>query len=344
MGLHGNTGIELTHRSTCETLSVTPKFVEAKKHPRTKQLSLGLKYGQMLGMSFVLAACSNGYQAPIAEQGTTLVTPPPLIVDASTPDSSLRATSNRAVVAGSSAASTRSRSSAAIANTTANTRATSTVNTQARTHRVSRGETLYSIAYQYDLDFRALALANRLVPPYTIFVDQELSLNADNPVAPTSSVNSNLGTPVANNSVARAQGTNTTNTGVIRQAIGSASSIPSWRWPHSGRIVRNFSLQTKGIDIGGRQGDPVYAASDGDVVYSGRGIQGTGELIILRHSDRYLSAYAHNSAMLVKEGDRVEAGQQIAEVGNGPAGEAMLHFEIRVDGKSADPMEFLPRR
>jgi len=305
-------------------------------------------------MSLVLAACSNGYQAPIAEQGTTLVTPPPLIVDASTPDSSLRSTANRAVVVtGSSAAPTRSRGSAAntaatstnrTANPVANNRSSPTVNTQARTHRVSRGETLYSIAYQYDLDFRTLALANRLVPPYTIFVDQELSLNVDNPVAPVSSVNNTLGTPVTNNSVARAQGTNTTSTGVIRQAIGSASSIPSWQWPHSGRIVRNFDSQTKGIDIGGRQGDPVYAASDGDVVYSGRGIQGTGELIILRHSDRYLSAYAHNSAMLVKEGDRVTAGQQIAEVGNGPAGEAMLHFEIRVDGKSADPMEFLPRR
>jgi len=288
-----------------------------------------------VGLLLLLAGCSNGYQAPVAEQGEILSTPPPLIVDSSTPDSSLRAPSSRVVT---------SSSAGATATAPRNSVSTSRVGSQPRTHRVSRGETLYSIAFQYDLDFRALALANSLNPPYTIFVDQELSLNVDNPVAPTSSVNSNLGRAVSNNSVATARGTNTTSSGVIRQAIGSASAVPSWQWPLQGRIVRAFDGQSKGIDIDGRVGDPVYAASDGDVVYSGRGIQGTGELIIIRHSDRYLSAYAHNSAMLVSEGDRVKAGQQIAEVGTSPTGDAMLHFEIRVDGKSADPIGFLPRR
>jgi lipoprotein NlpD len=131
---------------------------------------------------------------------------------------------------------------------------------------------------------------------------------------------------------------------LIRQPIG-ANAEPSWQWPLSGQIIRGFENgQNKGIDIGARLGDPVYAASDGDVVYSGRGIQGAGELIILRHSDRYLSAYAYNSAMRVKEGDRVRAGQQIAEVGASSAGDPALHFEIRVDGKSVDPTGLLPRR
>lgn len=286
----------------------------------------------------ILNSCgSSGYQAPVTEQGERLVITPPLIVSSSTPDSSLRAAGNRTARANAVPASTR----ASASSTTGSTGAP-----LPRTHRVSRGDTLYSIAFQYDLDFRALALANGLNPPYTIFVDQELNLDSDSSInsSAVSSVSSTLGVPVTNNSVARAQGTNTASTGVIRQAIGSANIMPSWQWPHAGRIARNFDVQGKGIDFDGRLGEPVYAAGDGDVVYSGRGIQGAGELIILRHSDRYLSAYSHNSAMLVQEGDRVVAGQQIAEVGENPAGTPMLHFEIRVDGKSVDPTELLPRR
>ena len=100
----------------------------------------------------------------------------------------------------------------------------------------------------------------------------------------------------------------------------------------------------KGLDIAGQLGDSVVAASAGDVVYSGRGVQGSGNLIIIRHNDRYLSAYAHNSAMLVGEGSRVAAGDKIAEVGLNSAGVAMLHFEIRVEGNSVDPSELLPSR
>jgi murein DD-endopeptidase MepM/ murein hydrolase activator NlpD len=110
-------------------------------------------------------------------------------------------------------------------------------------------------------------------------------------------------------------------------------------------VIRNFQQgDGKGLDLSGRVGDPVLAASDGDVVYSGRGIQGSGNLIILRHSDRYLSAYAHNRVMLVNEGERVSAGQQIAEVGENTAGTPLLHFDIRLDGKSVDPGKLLPNR
>ena len=109
--------------------------------------------------------------------------------------------------------------------------------------------------------------------------------------------------------------------------------------------MRGFqSGVSKGLDISGNVGDPVLAAGDGDVVYSGRGIQGTGDLIIIRHSDRYLSAYAHNSRMLVNEGSRVRAGEKIAEVGQNSSGIAMLHFEIREAGDSVDPSRLLPSR
>ena len=215
-------------------------------------------------------------------------------------------------------------------------------------HRVRPGDTLHSIAFQYDLDARNLAIANNLGPPYTIFVDQELNLDLSrirNTALRSAADTSNLGTAVRNNSVAQAQPVRARAGGVTRQPIGnSRSADPHWQWPHTGRVLRAFQAGNKGIDIGGSLGDPVWAASDGEVVYSGNGIQGTGDLIIIRHGDSYLSAYAHNSVMLVSEGSRVSAGDKIAEIGENPAGVAMLHFEIRVDGNSVDPIRFLPRR
>lgn len=290
----------------------------------------------LAGMLLVfLISCATHTPAPVSDQGERRVVTPPLIVDSTTPNASLRAASGRPNVASSTAASGRVETRTA----------TATPATRPASHRVRRGDTLFSIAYQYDLDFRALAQANGLIPPYTIFVDQELTLTVDRPVGTATAAVSTIGVPVTNNTVARAQGTSTSATGgVMRQAIGSPSAVPDWDWPLRGRVVRNFDSQTKGIDIEGRRGDPVLAASDGDVVYAGRGIQGTGELIILRHSDRYLSAYAHNSAMLVREGEHVSAGQQIAEVGENSAGTPVLHFEIRLDGQSVDPAAFLPRR
>ena len=132
---------------------------------------------------------------------------------------------------------------------------------------------------------------------------------------------------------------------MIRTAISIDSNQLNWRWPHQGGVIRGFEADiNKGIDIRGQIGDPVFAAGNGDVVYSGRAVQGSGNLIIIRHSDRYLSAYAHNSTMLVGEGARVQAGETIAEVGSNSNGIAMLHFEIRLDGKSVDPTNLLPER
>ena len=114
---------------------------------------------------------------------------------------------------------------------------------------------------------------------------------------------------------------------------------------HQGQVVTAFQPQlNKGVDISGAFGDPVLAAASGEVVYSGRGVQGTGNLIIIRHSDRYLSAYAHNSVMLVPEGRRVFAGEKIAELGVNAQGEPMLHFEIRQEGEPVDPSRLLPGR
>lgn len=124
----------------------------------------------------------------------------------------------------------------------------------------------------------------------------------------------------------------------------AASTGVVWAWPTQGNVVRGFSDQNKGIDIAGKAGQPVNAAADGKVVYSGSGLRGYGKLIILRHDKTFLSAYAHNSQLLVKEGQSVKKGQKIAEMGNTDADQVKLHFEIRQLGKPVDPSKFLETR
>ena len=293
----------------------------------------------------LLSSCGNDYQAPISEQGERQRISAPIIVDSSTSTSSLSVDSSRPVVVSSSSGGSRpvevnaSRGSVSQAQTSQSRSIPST-------HRVRAGDTMFSIAFQYDLDFRSLAIANGLNPPYTIFVDQQINLDLDRIAANGAAVStSNLGTAVSNNSVARARAGSPTSGSVLRQPVSRTPRSVSWQWPHRGRLVRGFQAGVnKGLDIAGNVGDPVLAAGDGDVVYSGSGIQGSGDLIIIRHSDSYLSAYAHNSRMLVAEGSHVRAGEKIAEVGENSAGVAMLHFEIREAGDSVDPSRLLPPR
>jgi lipoprotein NlpD len=130
--------------------------------------------------------------------------------------------------------------------------------------------------------------------------------------------------------------------GPVRQAEGVR-----WSWPTQGAIVGRYAAgdpQRQGVDIRGRSGQSVVAAADGEVVYSGNGLIGYGELIIVKHDARFLSAYAHNRKRLVTEGQRVGAGQPIAEMGRTGAALDMLHFEIRRDGRPVDPLDYLPRR
>lgn len=305
----------------------------------------------LTSVALLLSACGGGYQAPMSEQSERQVVTAPIIVDSSTPDSSLRVDTSRPVTVSSSSAGNRSvevissRPTQSVSRSQAQSRPAPTPAIP-NTYRVRSGDTLFSIAYQYDLDFRSLAIANGLNPPYTIFVDQEINLDINTVVASGGGTSTaNLGRAVSNNSVARASSGASSAGSVLRQPIGGASTTVSWQWPHQGSLVRGFqSGVNKGLDIAGNVGDPVLAAGDGDVVYSGRGIQGSGDLIIVRHSDRYLSAYAHNSRMLVAEGSRVRAGEKIAEVGENSAGVAMLHFEIREAGDSIDPSRLLPAR
>jgi lipoprotein NlpD len=139
-------------------------------------------------------------------------------------------------------------------------------------------------------------------------------------------------------------------------AAPSAAVIPAvsapiggigWRWPVKGNVIDRFmagDATHQGVDIAGSDGDPVLSAGDGVVVYSGSGLVGYGELIIIKHSDEWLSAYGHNRKRLVQEGQRVRAGQQIAEMGHTGANRDMLHFEIRRNGRPVDPQQYLPQR
>lgn len=330
-------------------------------YSRRRHIRFPVSFPVIATCMLLLVACGGGYQAPMLEQGERQAVSEPIIVDSSTPESSFRIDNSPVKILSSrsedgSASNMRSsnaESQSSRSQATPN-RAVSAASKQQSTtnsnrsgpisHRVRPGDTLFSIAFQYDLDFRQLAIANSLNPPYTIFVGREINLNLDTVVGANSSL-SNLGTAVGNNSVARARGTNTRPGAVMRQPVTRTPRAVNWQWPHQGKVIRGFrSGVSKGLDIAGNIGDPVLAAGDGDVVYSGRGIQGTGDLIIIRHSDRYLSAYAHNSRMLVSEGSRVRGGEKIAEVGENSSGVAMLHFEIREAGDSVNPSRLLPSR
>lgn len=217
-------------------------------------------------------------------------------------------------------------------------------------YTVRQGETLSGIAWRHALDYRQVAAWNGIRAPYTIFPGQRLRLippatphqtsqtahqTVQRPVPPPprNQVPSMPQEPTASRADKRPE-----------KETGSPEEVLRWRWPAEGRVVSGYDdPDRKGIDIGGKLGQPIYAAADGDVVYSGSGLRGYGKLIIIKHNNRFLSAYAHNNNLLVAEGDRVIGGQRIAEMGQGRGGQAMLYFEIRRDGRPVDPMRYLPR-
>jgi lipoprotein NlpD len=132
---------------------------------------------------------------------------------------------------------------------------------------------------------------------------------------------------------------------VAPAATAAAEEAISFQWPARGNLISGFDeSKNKGLDIGGKAGDPVLAAADGRVVYAGAGLRGYGNLIILKHNNTFLTAYAHNQALLVKEDQKVRKGQKIAEMGKSDADRVKLHFEVRRQGKPVDPAKLLPAR
>ncbi|MFC5570632.1 peptidoglycan DD-metalloendopeptidase family protein [Lysobacter yangpyeongensis] len=226
------------------------------------------------------------------------------------------------------------------------------------TVRVERGETLYGIAFRNGIDVRDLAAWNGIGAPYTIYPGQILRLYprrgttaATRPATTPPRPATTPPTQPATSQTApdRPVATRPTTPPVTTPpppAPAPASDI-RWRWPAEGTLLNRFVAgepTKQGIDITGDGGTPVNAAADGVVVYSGSGLVGYGELVIIKHSDAWLSAYGHNRARMVNEGAIVKAGQQIAVMGRTGAPRDMLHFEIRYNGKPVDPLLYLPKR
>ena len=212
-------------------------------------------------------------------------------------------------------------------------------------YRVKRGDTLASIALEHGLDWREMAQWNQISDPNLIDVgqllrirDPKLRLATKKPVPAAQAAAQPASPPVTAKPAEAAAG----------QAPAPAQASPAatgWRWPSNGQVVSQFSEGgRKGIAIAGAPGEAVFAAEGGKVVYAGNGLRGYGNLVIVKHDNDLLSAYAHNRSILVKEGQLVKRGQQIAELGMTDADKPMLHFEIRKAGKPVDPLGYLPNR
>lgn len=249
-------------------------------------------------------------------------------------------------------------------------------------HVVQRGDTLYSIAFRYNLDHRTLAAWNAIGAPFTIYPQQVLWLRPPQQQRRSAAVTVPAPTPdpaVRKPGPVRNTVPQDTTPSAQQGATDSAASKPAptatptkpstapaaatapageasngervaanirWVWPVAGgQLSRGFvaaDSDRQGVDIGGRLGQPVVAAADGEVVYSGAGFVGYAGLIIIKHNESLLSAYAHNRRRLVVEGDRVKAGQQIAELGQSPRGANEVYVQIRRDGQPQNPLNYLP--
>ncbi len=208
---------------------------------------------------------------------------------------------------------------------------------------VARGDTLYAISVRYSIAVQDLAAWNGLAPPYTIYPGQRLRLYPGG----RSPAHSTTAPPRAPSTAPRQAATPPRAATPAPAPVAPPASGFAWRWPADGGLLARYVAgepTRQGIDIGGTSGAPVRAAAAGTVVYSGAGLVGYGELVIIKHSEQWLSAYGHNRRRLVNEGQIVKAGEQIAEMGRSGAPRDMLHFEIRYNGKPVDPLRYLPAR
>lgn len=211
---------------------------------------------------------------------------------------------------------------------------------------VRRGDTLYRIAVNNGISPLDLAMWNDVRPPYIIHPGQRLRLYPGGARRASTATGSPRVAPRASSPpVSRPPTTSPVRPGP--SIVVPAVSNIGWRWPAEGDLIGRYvngEPTKQGIDIAGSGGAPVRAAGDGVVVYSGSGLVGYGELIIVKHNEEWLSAYGHNRSRMVNEGQLVKAGQQIAEMGRTGAARDMLHFEIRHNGKPVDPLQYLPKR
>ena len=228
-------------------------------------------------------------------------------------------------------------------------------------YTVRPGDTLIRIALESGQNWRDIVRWNGIENPNVIEVGQVLRVSPSvppvsapgaaevatvRPVTPASGTPMPPATPATEARPAAATGSASVSPATGARSPDIAEDDVPWAWPTAGAptVLAGFDeARNKGLDIGGKAGDPVLASADGRVVYAGAGLRGYGNLIILKHNNTYLTAYAHNQALLVKEDQSVRKGQKIAEMGNSDADRVKLHFEIRRQGKPVDPSKYLPR-
>lgn len=223
-------------------------------------------------------------------------------------------------------------------------------------YTVQKGDTLFSIAWFSGNDYRDIAKLNSISKPYPIFPGQTLRLRPnrkENQVSVKASPGQTSklkAKSTVDHPPKQAYGKSNKNVNKSQnrsQAVEFPKKISKWTWPAKGKLTSRFELSelgTKGIEISGKKGDIVVAAADGKVVYTGNALRGYGQLVIIKHSDNFLSAYAHNDALLVKEQMWIKAGQKIALMGNTGTDQVKLRFEVRYKGTSVDPMSYLPKQ
>ena len=227
------------------------------------------------------------------------------------------------------------------------------------TYTVRKGDTLYSISFHYGQDYKQVAEWNHIDPPYIISPGQILHISPPlqgkqhaaiprtrmdaTDTASSASVTMPADNPATSSTATEQYGGRP---GVSRQPVFAYPEKVNWQWPVRGDVIQTFSGRQpgrQGIDITAVRGTKIKAAASGRVVYAGEGLSSYGKLIIIKHNEQYLSAYAHNRVMLVKEGQNVNAGDPIAEMGDTGTNRVKLHFEVRKKGKPVDPLKYLPK-
>ena len=226
-------------------------------------------------------------------------------------------------------------------------------------YSVRSGDTLTKIALDHGQSWRDIAKWNGIENPNLIEVDQVLRVappiqeaaanRPSKPVVAQSQAPGSVTTPPANTAAAPSSANANLPSSAPTSSSSSSTNLNdeglAFAWPHPGPVLAGFDeAKNKGLDFAGKAGDPVLAAADGKVVYAGSGLRGYGNLVIIKHNNTFLTAYAHNQALLVKEDQAVTKGQRIAEMGSSDADRVKLHFEIRRQGKPVDPAKLLPAR
>jgi len=219
---------------------------------------------------------------------------------------------------------------------------TATVPTPPGYYRVKRGDTVLRIALDQGQSYRDIVRWNNLTDPNLIEVDQLLLVRPPAGKMTVKPLTSAAAAPAPQKMADQRMAEPAAEPKLEAVKPDAAPTGIRLSWPAKGKVVEDFiDGKNKGIDIAGKLGDPIQAAGDGRVVYAGNSLRGYGNLVIVKHDNTYLTAYAHNRNLLVKEGDAVRKGQKIAEMGDTDANSVRLHFELRVNGKPVDPLPFL---